>query len=724
MRKFKFVVFVLLVSFFAFALAACDGGKDSMEYTEGTELKLAVAHNNMKTTITFEDTSILSNIQEYGGLANGKTYSQGDLKPVWEELEKRLKVSFENVYSGQSSVKKEYDYWKSLNFDGVDVVVGNADDISEDGKLGKIVNLADYLDYMPNLKKFLEENPIVYLSLLSNLETGAFYYAPYFDGYDDIEKYYLMRTDWLEKLLDGEGAFTAAQSDKFGEICGEQVYTPYMPTSGQLQILSLKADGSGTETITKNYNTDYGNIIEYMQTHVTADTDGVELVNMFRNYIDAAYGGYYGTKRSDLFKGYNACWDADELVALLRCVVTNTYALTGQNTDKVVGIFPREKTANRTSDLFSLTSLFGARGYESRNSYLYFDGQGRLVDARGDELFVEGINKLNQLFAEKLILQNFDTMDSIYKIMYQQNKGFMIYDYCQTQTLYNEDPTTLEKEPNFNLAPVINPVAKVYDGTNIVNQKDEGVWMRFTESWRSVKTNGWCITSNCTGEALAAAIALFDYMYSPEGNILMSYGPDEWRTGETIPYKGEQIPELNQKALDELWDLAGGNYTNYARMYLGSTLPVGFIKSQGMEYQCTTEGGKKGAEIVGVAIAKGVIKHVSPDIQDNLFYTMVPTILPTEAEEDLLLSNYGALESGGIYSRESSGYNVYVEVIKYGFGSDVQLSNTFLTQMPKSASEMIQKHKSNLGGATYLYIMQGAWNKLYNYYQEHMNSQE
>ncbi|HHZ12127.1 MAG TPA: hypothetical protein GYA05_05375 [Acholeplasmataceae bacterium] len=171
MRKFKFVVFVLLVSFFAFALAACDGGKDSMEYTEGTELKLAVAHNNMKTTITFEDTSILSNIQEYGGLANGKTYSQGDLKPVWEELEKRLKVSFENVYSGQSSVKKEYDYWKSLNFDGVDVVVGNADDISEDGKLGKIVNLADYLDYMPNLKKFLEENPIVYLSLLSNLET-------------------------------------------------------------------------------------------------------------------------------------------------------------------------------------------------------------------------------------------------------------------------------------------------------------------------------------------------------------------------------------------------------------------------------------------------------------------------------------------------------------------------------------------------------------------------
>lgn len=718
MKKFKFIVFVLLVSLFTLTLVACNGDKDkTLEYTEGTELKLAVAHNSKATTITFQDGDITGSGLT---LADGVTYQTDDLKPVWKELEKRLNVTFNNVYAGNTSVQNEYRHWKTQNFEGVDVVVGNADEIASDGKTGQIVNLAEYLDYMPNFKRFLEENPIVYLSVISDVNTGAIYYAPYFDGYDDIEKYYLMRTDWLEKLLDGEGDFTADQSDKFGDIVGEAVYEPYMPTSGKLEIESLKADGSGTEVITKNYDTTYGNIIEYMNENVDANTTGVELVNMFRKYIDAAYNGYYGTNRSQLFAGNNACWDADELVALLRCVVTNTFALTGQNEDKVTGLFPRESTLNRTSDLFSLVSLFGVRGYESRNDYLYFDAQGNLRDARADVEFAEAIDKLNQLYKEKLILQDFDTTeDTIYKVMYQQNKGFMIYDYCQTQTLYNNDATTLAKEKNFNLAPIINPVAKWFDGTNVKNGKDEGVWMRFTESWRSVKTNGWCIPTTCTGEALNAAIALFDYMYSEEGNILMSFGPDAWRSGNTIPYKGEQIPELSEAALNELWELAGGNYTNYARQYLGSTLPVGFVKNQGMEYQCTTEGGRKGAEVVSNAIAHGVLKHVSPEISDNLFYTMVPTVLPTTAEEDLLISGFAALGSSGLYSKSKDRYNIYTEVLKNGFGSKVALNNTFITTMPDSAQALVAEYKK-LGGNAYIVVKQSAWVKLENYYRNNI----
>jgi len=737
MKKFKLVVFFLLVLFFAFAFAACNG-KDgpqedpngengengengdelTLEYADGTELRLAVAHNNRATTITYQDPQVVGSGLK---LADGVTYRENDLKPVWKELQSRLKVTFENVYAGQSSTEREFLYWRNLNFDGVDVVVGNADDISEDGKLGKIVNLAEYLDYMPNFKKFLEENPIVYLSLLGDLETGAIYYAPYFDGYDDIEKYFMMRTDWLEILLDGEGEFTADKSDKFGEICGDQVYEAYMPKEGKLEILSLKEDGSGTETITKNYDTDYGNIIEYMKTNVNANTTGVELVNMFRNYIDEAYDGYYGTKRSNLFAGYNACWDADELVALLRCVVTNSYALTNQDSYKVVGLFPREHKANRTRDLFSLVSLFGVRGYESRNDYLYFDSQGNLKDARAEMDWNEGINKLNQLYKENLILQNFDThTETINKIMFQENKGFMMYDYCQTQTIYNEDPITLEKAPNFNFAPIINPVSKVYDGTNVKDGQDQGTWMRFTESWRSVKTNGWCIPSSVKGDALNAALTLFDYMYSEEGHVLMSYGPDAWRSGKTILYKGEQIPELSEAALDELWDLADGNYTDYARKYLGSTLPVGFVKSQGMEYQCTTEGGRIGAEIVSRAIANDVIKHVSPELSDNLYYTMVPTVLPTTAEEDLLISQFGALDSNGIYARTSSGYNIYVDILKYGFGSDVELNNTFVTEMPASAEEFINLYNTELGGYAYIVTRQSAWQRLKAYYELHI----
>ena len=175
--------------------------------------------------------------------------------------------------------------------------------------------------------------------LYTDVETGAIHYAPYFDGFDDIEKYFIMRHDWVKKLLDGEGSFSAEISD----LAGAVEYEPYMPTSGSVTIDSLNAAGDAVIQITKNYDTTYGNIVAYMNSHITATTTGVELVNMLRGYIDVAYGGIYGTQRSDLFLGHNAAWDADELVALLRCVVTNTYGLTGQNENKVTGIFPREK---------------------------------------------------------------------------------------------------------------------------------------------------------------------------------------------------------------------------------------------------------------------------------------------------------------------------------------------------------------------------------------------
>lgn len=111
MKKFKLVVFFLLVLFFAFAFAACNG-KDgpqedpngengdelTLEYADGTKLRLAVAHNNRATTITYQDPQVVGSGLK---LADGVTYRENDLKPVWKELQSRLKVTFENVYAGQ-----------------------------------------------------------------------------------------------------------------------------------------------------------------------------------------------------------------------------------------------------------------------------------------------------------------------------------------------------------------------------------------------------------------------------------------------------------------------------------------------------------------------------------------------------------------------------------------------------------------------------------------------
>ena len=716
MKKIFSYLFLLVV---VFTLVACgnptpptppsgnDQPKD-LVYADGTELKMAVAHNNTATSISFKAGAPAQ------ALADGKVYYTDELKPVWAELEKVLKVKFNDVYSGGKSAQAEFTNWQNLSYAGVDVLVGNADQMSEEGKKGKIVDLSQWLDYMPNFKAFLEENPIVKLSVVSDTKTGAIYYAPYFDGFDDIEKYFLMRIDWIQKLLDGEGAYAAEQSDTVGAIIGDIAYEPYMPTSGSLAIESLNAQGTGVQTITKNWDTAYGNIVDYMNKNVTAATTGVELVNMLRSYIDVAYNGYYGANRSNLFAGNDAAWDADELVALLRCVVTNTYGLTGQNENKVTGIFPREKELNRVSDLYSLVSLFGVRGYESRNDYLYFNANGELVDARGQADYINGIDKLNQLYQEGLILQNFDTATFTTKQMALNNAGFMLYDYVQTQSIYNEDKDVIAAVPGYNLSAVMTPVAKWYDGSNA-----EGTYMRFTESWRSVKTSGWCIPSTCSGDALQAALKMFDYMYSKEGAELMSYGPAAWRSGKTINYKGQQIPELSDKALEELWTLAGGSYTDYARKYLGSTLPIGFVKDQGMEYQCTTMNGREGAQKVSNGIGLGTVKHVSPAISENLWYTMVPTTLPTTKQQDDTLASYTGIAADGIYSKTKGKYCIYSEIIKYGLGSGVELSNsgkTYLGNMPADAAALIAAH-DQLGGGVYMMAKSGAWTNLYNYYK-------
>ena len=63
------------------------------------------------------------------------------------------------------------------------------------------------------------------------------------------------------------------------------------------------------------------------------------------------------------------------------------------------------------------------------------------------------------------------------------------------------------------------------------------------------------------------------------------------------------MPVIADATYAELWSKASGNYTNYARKYLGSTLS--FVKSQAFEYQCTHEVGREGAGYISNAIGFG-----------------------------------------------------------------------------------------------------------------------
>lgn len=659
---------------------------EELTFAAGTVLRMATGYNNAKTGLFFDPDTAGEGVT----LADGKTYQSGDLKPTWVEVQNKLGMTFENKYQGNSA-SDEYKYWDA-QLDQVDMVSGTASQLCENGVAGKLVNIGDYLDSMPNFKAYLEENPIVRLSITGDTSNGAIYFSPYFDGVNDIERMPLMRTDWVQKLLDGEGEFAA---DKSGTTAAP-VYQAYMPTSGKVEIDVVKLDGSGTEKVTKDYDAG-GNIVAKMND--AGAMSGVDAVNMLRTYIDEAYGGYYGTERSNLFVGQNAAWDADELVALLRCVTANAPTLNG--TDTVQGLFSREDNNNqRKVDMFRFAgTLFGVRGLESRQDYLYVGNDNKLHDARQEAETYVALDRMNAMTKEGLISKSFiDNSEESSATMLENDNGFMHYDYNQTQTVYNE--TKLQEGEKYMAAMV--PVARWNDGTG-------EIIMRFTESWRSVKTDGWGISKAGVGDdkdKLNAALKLIDYAYSDEGMILMSYGPDAFiKSGETFKFNGKDMPVIADATYAELWEKASGNYTNYARQYLGSTLS--FAKSQAFEFQCTHAVGREGAGYISNAIGFGTIKHPELALTSNPWYTSVPTVLPNTKEENDLMGNYTELASKGKFNQSKDGENLFVNIIIGGFTGEGT----------SSVDETVATVSDSWSGKQYLQLKQDAWQRLLDYYK-------
>ncbi len=647
-------------------------------------LRMATGYNSVKTGITFDPETAGEGIT----LADGKTYNTGDLKPTWQALEEILGVTFESKYQGNGT-KDEFAYWVDRLAE-VDMVSGPAATLNEYGVKDALVNLNDYIDQLPHFKAYLDANPIVRLSITGDVNTGAIYFSPYFDGVNDIERMPLMRVDYVAKLLDGEGEFTA-------EKCNDTaapVYTPYMPTEGKIEIETPTLDGTATEIVTKDYDA-YGNIIAKM--NEKGAMSGVEAVNMLREYIDKTYNGYYGTERSNLFIGQNAAWDADELVALLRCVVANPQSLNG--TDSIQGLFSREEANNsRRVDMFRFAGqLFGVRGMESRQEYLFFGTDGKLHDARQEADTYTALAKMHDIAAEGLISKAFiDAAEENSSTYLENDNGFMSYDYNQTQTVMNA--TKLQSDEGEKYMAVMVPVAKWFDGT------EGGVYMRFTESWRSVKTDAWAISKagvEANPGALEKALALIDYAYSDEGQILMSYGPAAFiKEGETFIFNGKEMPVIADATYAELWEKAKGNYTNYARMYLGSTLS--FVKSQAFEYQCTHEVGREGAGHISTAIGLGTIKHPLLEIAENPWYTSIPTVLPNSKTETDMINSYAELSSNGKFNSSKGGENLFVNIIVSGLdGTAEDMANTVI---------------NDWHGKQYLALRESAWKKLANYY--------
>ena len=667
----------------------------SLDYEKGTELRVAAGYNSDKTGISFTNADVTgSGIT----LADGKTYQTGDFKPTWQHLSEKLGITFIDKYSGQQA-SKEFPVWEN-QLDQVDIVTGTTALLNAAGAKGTLVNLAEYLDVMPNFKAYLAQNQIARLSITGDTSNGAIYFSPYFDGNDDIERMPLVRADFVKKLLDTNG-FTGANRP-----LAAYVYQPYV--TEDYSVESLTADGTGTQTITKKVG-GANNIIAKMNAQPLT---GDQAVKMFQDYIDETYAGVYAN-RSDLFLGYDAAWDADEMVALLRCAVAS---LNDNDGNAIAGLYSRETTnLQREVDLIRFAGhLFGVRGLESRLESLYFDKAGQLHDARQEADAYLAVERLNQLVKEGLIAVTGSVNSGNYL---EKDAGLMSYDYNQTQTIMNN--TKLDNAAGEEYTVILVPVAKWDDG-------DGAKFMRFTESWRSAKTEGWALTvAGCAADTnkLHAALTLIDYAFSVQGQITMSYGPDEFikvkdasvevktwddvaKKYETFDFNGTQMPVVADATFAECQKLTGGNYTNYARQYLGSTLN-GFPKSQAFEYQMTHAIGKKGAAIMSAAISKGILKHPLLTVNTaNMWYTQVPTVFPTTAEQTNTLNGYTDLSTR--FSTSKGGENEFYNIILNGYGS--------IAGAETSAQGYADFVKNSWSGQAYLLIKQAQWKVLSDYY--------
>ena len=785
-----------------------DGSINYDAYKRDTPVTLNIGIGHEKTALSTSFKNLGATIK----LPDGKSYEDGNMKPAWTQMGKDLNITWKDVWTEKKTSDNLKEVITTGKYETTDMLTTDLSKAVDYAVAGTdVLNLGEYLDYMPNFKMFLEKNPVVYLSLLqegmqSDGSNKIIYVAPYFDGNDDIERYCIIRQDWAAKLLNGTTALTEAGTAFSASCAATTSVVSYMGTTGKITVESSNDVGTGKVNIVKNYdaalaaakddskplgaaykaiaNEAYsgtsGNIVDIQNAALkkNAAATGSQLVELVRAYIDVCYQTeagaqfYSSTERANLFNGYDACWDVDDLVALLRCVKTNGKTLTGSETTPIQGIVPRSGQNDRTPDMHRLAGqLYGARGVESRYEYLYIDKDGNLQDGRNDKEFYQAFENMNKLTQEGLVAdysgisafnyaQGFDQKND------KAGRAFMMYDYSQTQTLngfYAEDGslTGVEVPRDYNFAPIVTPVSK-WDVDGDGNHTDI---MRFTESWRSTKVSGVMLNGGLTKDEnkLKAALQFIDYLYSEDGQIVSTYGPmatnadgdggfwynaqataEQATAGKYFTYKGVKYSGTDYKGrttptvTPALYDSFKGkevkgysimsndtaksgrlSFTNYARYLIGSTLPVG-VKDQSFENQLTSLMGQTGANKVGVNLALGTIKGLTLELDaNNWWYTCVPTGLPVDSNYVKNVLNNADMNTLKYFSGEAKSggkdfYNVFNYVILYGTtGKFSQQDQDYdLT----SVDALLKYMSDDLGGQKRENTMATGWNNAKQYW--------
>lgn len=543
-------------------LASCGGdGK--------IEIKFNLAYGNNNQTMTYNQSTPLE-------LPDGTTVSAGQLKPMWQKLEKDVDASFKDVTIQDQKAAEMMKTAAANGFKDAVIYGGNsiATTLMSYGAEGRFANLSQLMvdGKLPNLKKYLEDNPTIKASITAY--DGNIYHVPYIAEVGQFARGYTMRKTWVTKLLD------AADANYDTTTVINKAYEGFWKGD-----LARTGNNGGTVTpktgvnVVKKTNE---NIIVLMNNEPSMN--GAALAKCLKDYIKRNYD--YANP-SELYLGAKAAYDIDELVALFRVIKANPLYLTGGKATVVYPYFTRQSSYReevlRLGTYFDGVKVHGSDSYTSR---WYIDNDGKVQYTYSQKEFYDVITYLSQLVKEGLFYN--DLFDITNKSNHRTalygtdngekpSYGFLTYDFTASTTA-----DSLNNANGKDVVGVLPPVSRV-----------NGVWQYYMDNSRVIKPDGWSISASASKAELDKACEIVDYFFSEEGALQQNYGLD-YMLEETEKFQGpdgKAYPKYNSWTLDTANARAKGDLSTFLRNFMGCLLPVGYQKEIGFEYQYTSENG-------------------------------------------------------------------------------------------------------------------------------------
>ncbi len=207
---------LLLIS--AMVLTACNGGKQEKGSNAGSAEELTLKYGFQWTDPAkpiLNDAGAQELEFRVYSSKNASALDYNDMQ-VMEDLFKQtnVNVNWENVSESVYSQQKNLIFGNTENRPDAIYHAGmSAGEIIKYAKRKVLVPISDYLDYMPNLKKILEDRPDIAKQLV-NTEDGKIYSLPRIEEMGLLQNPNLLflNRDWAEKACDA-GAVTGLKKD-------------------------------------------------------------------------------------------------------------------------------------------------------------------------------------------------------------------------------------------------------------------------------------------------------------------------------------------------------------------------------------------------------------------------------------------------------------------------------------------------------------------------------